>query len=94
MKDYGPDSFGTIYAADYDERQDPGNTDASVALIAELASSGRVLEIAVGTGRVALPLAQQGLEVHGIDASQDMLDKLTRNSKKNLSRLASATWLT
>ena len=82
MKDYGPDSFGTIYAADYDERQDPGNTDASVALIAELASSGRVLEIAVGTGRVALPLAQQGLEVHGIDASQDMLDKLDAKLEK------------
>ena len=76
MEDFGAQSFGEIYAADYDERQDPGNTKASVELIAELAGSGRVLELAVGTGRVALPLAKLGLEVHGIDASQHMLDKL------------------
>lgn len=78
MKDFGPDSFGKFYAHDYDEdeRQDPGNTHASVALIAELAGQGRVLELAVGTGRIALPLAQQGVEIHGIDASADMLEVL------------------
>ena len=44
--------------------------------LAELAGDGPVLELAIGTGRVALPLAERGLEVHGIDASEAMVAKL------------------
>lgn len=51
-------------------------TDAAVERLAELAGSGPVLELAVGTGRIALPLAERGLEVHGVDGSERMLAKL------------------
>jgi 2-polyprenyl-3-methyl-5-hydroxy-6-metoxy-1,4-benzoquinol methylase len=49
----------------------------SVKLLADLASGGTVLELAIGTGRVALPLAARGLSVHGIDASREMIAKPT-----------------
>lgn len=54
--------------SDYDE--------AAVELLAELARGGRALELGIGTGRVALPLARTGIEVHGIDASPAMVAKL------------------
>ena len=50
--------------------------EQTVALLAELAGSGPVVEFAVGTGRVALPLAATGVPVKGIDFSQPMLDEL------------------
>ena len=57
------------------------STDAAActARVAELAASaggGPVLELGVGTGRLALPLATRGLEVHGIDASPAMVERL------------------
>lgn len=76
MKGYGPARFGELNAEDYDALHDPGTTSDSVALLAELAAGGKVLELAIGTGRVALPLARRGLSVHGIDASPEMIAKL------------------
>ncbi|MBI1187484.1 MAG: methyltransferase domain-containing protein [Alphaproteobacteria bacterium] len=73
MKGYGPATFGELNAEDYDRLHDPGTTDAAVAALAALANGGRVLELAIGTGRIALPLAARGLSVHGIDASPDMI---------------------
>lgn len=73
MQGYGPATFGKLNAADYDRFEDPGTTDQAVALLAELAGSGKVLELAIGTGRVALPLAGRGLAVSGIDASPEMV---------------------
>jgi SAM-dependent methyltransferase len=52
------------------------DTDAAVAFLSELAGAGPVLELAVGTGRIALPLADRGLDVHGIDASEGMVARL------------------
>ncbi len=78
MKDYNPETFGELKADDYDaycegmERE----TRDSVAFLAALAAGGRVLEFAIGTGRVALPLAATGLEVHGIEASEHMVAKM------------------
>lgn len=46
---------------------------ATVAFLAQLAPGGRVLELGVGTGRIAIPLAASGCEVTGVDASPDML---------------------
>lgn len=51
-------------------------TDAEVAGLAQLARGGRVLELGVGTGRVAIPLAATGLDVHAIDLDPAMLDQL------------------
>src|SRR3954466_13745741 len=48
----------------------------TVELLAELAAGGRVLEFAIGTGRVAVPLAQRGVPVNGIELSRPMIDRL------------------
>ena len=45
-------------------------------VLASLAGSGPVLELGIGTGRVAIPLAAQGLEVHGVDASPAMVEHM------------------
>lgn len=76
---YG-DAFADVYDAWYPGLDDTEVTADVVADFAVTAASGappvRVLELAVGTGRLALPLARRGLEVHGIDASAAMLDRL------------------
>lgn len=65
-----------IVAATYDDRVadrfDPKLLDATSELLAELAGDGRALEFAIGTGRVALPLAARGVDVHGIELSEPM----------------------
>ena len=76
MKEFGPSTFGDLNADEYDALHDPGTTDACVDLIADLAGQGDILELAIGTGRVALPLAARGLNVSGFDASPQMLDIL------------------
>ena len=48
----------------------------AVDALASLAGSGPALELGIGTGRIALPLAQRGIEVHGIDASQAIVDRM------------------
>ena len=55
---------------------EPDVLDPAVALLAELAAGGPVLELAIGTGRVALPLSARGIEVHGIELSEPMAAKL------------------
>ena len=72
--------FGECVAARYDESAadmfDPTVVDPVVDLLAELAGSGRALELGIGTGRIALPLAQRGVPVHGIELSQAMVDRM------------------
>ncbi|MGH3449431.1 MAG: methyltransferase domain-containing protein [Haloechinothrix sp.] len=53
-----------------------GETGAAVGFLTERAGTGRVLELGVGTGRIAIALAAGGIEVHGIDVSQAMADQL------------------
>jgi SAM-dependent methyltransferase len=77
--EYGPSTYGQRIADIYDALVGPRaapSTDQAVALLAELAGPGPVLELGIGTGRLALPLAQRGLSVHGIDASEAMLARL------------------
>jgi SAM-dependent methyltransferase len=50
--------------------------DPVVEVLAELAGSGRALELGIGTGRIALPLARRGVSVHGIDLSNAMVARL------------------
>lgn len=57
---------------------EPAIVDPMVGLLAELAHQGRTLEFAVGTGRVALPLAARGIPVHGIELSPHMVEQLRR----------------
>ena len=80
MDGYEASTYGQGFADVYDEwYADVSDIDATVAGVAALARScggGRVLELGVGTGRLALPLAAQGFAVTGIDASAGMLDRL------------------
>jgi len=72
--------FGEHVAAVYDDLSagmfDPAVVGPAVELLAELAGDGGALEFAIGTGRIALPLAERGVRVAGIDTSQAMLDRL------------------
>jgi SAM-dependent methyltransferase len=76
----GEGYFGERVAAGYDEGAasmfDPAVLDPVVDLLAELAGDGRALEFAVGTGRIALPLARRGVTVVGIDNSEAMLAQM------------------
>src|SRR5882757_7629436 len=72
--------FGEDVAASYDDgfegQFDPAVIDVTADALAGLAAGGRALELAIGTGRVALPLAARGVDVHGIDLSRAMVARL------------------
>ena len=71
--------FGERVAATYDETAEvyrPGAADAAAEVLAGLAGGGRALELGIGTGRIALPLARRGVDVHGIDLSRAMVARL------------------
>jgi SAM-dependent methyltransferase len=76
MTEHDHARYGDRIAEHYDEWYSSFDTEGAVALLVELAGPGPVLELGVGTGRIALPLAERGLEVHGIDASPAMIAKL------------------
>ena len=79
MEEYGPATYGDRIADVYDAwygEADFLETTASVDVLAELAGPGPALELAIGTGRVALPLADRDVEVHGVDASERMVARL------------------
>jgi SAM-dependent methyltransferase len=76
MKDYEPIlSFGEDDAARYDDSS-RGDEVPTVAFLEKLARGGPALELAIGTGRIALPLAARGVPVDGIDFSPAMVAKL------------------
>ena len=74
------DFFGEQVAARYDELSDemfaPSVVDPAVDFLAGLAGEGDALEFGIGTGRIALPLAQRGVRVKGIDLSEAMVERL------------------
>ena len=76
MEGYEPPTYGDRIADVYDEWYAELDPATAVELLAELAGDGRVLELAIGSGRIALPLAARGVEVHGIDASERMVERL------------------
>jgi trans-aconitate methyltransferase len=69
-------SFGEDLAGIYDEIAQRGDEAETVAFLEELARGGPALELAIGTGRIALPLAARGIRVDGIDISAAMVAKL------------------
>lgn len=71
-----PAFYGARWASVYDDRFGGLDSESAVDFLAELADGGRVLELAIGTGRIALPLARRGVAVEGVDASEAMLDRL------------------
>ncbi len=78
MKNYEPVmSFGEDVAERYDDVP-RGDEAAAVAFLEQLAAGGPALELAIGTGRIALPLAARGVRVHGVDISPAMVARLRR----------------
>ena len=75
MKEYSTSTYGERIAEFYDDIYSDLDQELIKTLV-DLSHGGRALELGIGTGRVALPLSQAGVEVHGVDASSDMLDKL------------------
>ncbi len=70
MEDFDPrTSFGEDVAATYDEEEVRGDEAETIAFLAELAGEGPALELAIGTGRIGLPLAATGVRVDGIELS-------------------------
>lgn len=70
-------SFGPEVAARYDDHP-RGDEEADATFLADLARGRPALEFAIGTGRIALPLAAKGIQVEGIELSSHMLDQLPR----------------
>ena len=74
------DHFGERVAGRYDESSpemfDPAVVDPVVDFLVDLAGDGAALELGIGTGRIALPLSQRGIPVHGIDLSDAMVARL------------------
>jgi len=83
VKDFDSSTYGERIAEVYDEWHAGLDPSDAVAALAELAGAGPVLELAIGTGRIALPLAERGVEVHGIDASEAMVAKLREKPSGN-----------
>jgi SAM-dependent methyltransferase len=80
MEGYGPASYGDGIADAYDQWYgaipETAATIAALSTLAERVSGSRVLELGIGSGRLALPLAARGFEVWGVDTSQAMIDLL------------------
>jgi SAM-dependent methyltransferase len=75
--DYGPSTYGDRIADAYDDWPGlPDDAAQAAEFLAGVGGSGPVLELGIGTGRVALPLAARGLDVNGIDASKAMVAKM------------------
>jgi SAM-dependent methyltransferase len=76
MTEYDAATYGEHVAAVYDDWHGDLEPQLEARVLAELAAGGRALELGIGTGRVAIPLAALGVEVHGIDSSAAMIERL------------------
>jgi SAM-dependent methyltransferase len=77
---YFGERIAAVYDADSASMFDPAVVGPAVETLAELAGDGAALEFAIGTGRIAVPLAERGVRVSGIDNSEPMLAQLRAKS--------------
>lgn len=84
MQNYEKATYGERIADMYDWMHSAWEPRETIAAVAEFAKGGAVLELGVGTGRVALPLARTGLKVTGIDISPAMLGRLRQKDPDGL----------
>lgn len=75
MERWDETTYGQRISQVYDDLYTPAD-GAAIETLQALAGEGPVLELGIGTGRVALPLQARGLEVHGVDASEPMVARL------------------
>lgn len=78
---YDPGQYGRDWADEYDDLYAGLDPTAAVDTLVELARGGRVLEFGIGTGRIALPLVERGVDVTGLDASPEMVAKLREHPR-------------
>ena len=76
LKEYTASTYGDRMADVYDSFYRPVNVEERMDVLEELAAGGRALELGIGTGEFALPLAARGVDVHGIDISEAMVEQL------------------
>jgi SAM-dependent methyltransferase len=76
VRDYFDEPVAARYDASSAAMFDPAVVEPAVAFLAALAGEGAALELGIGTGRIALPLAARGVPVHGIDLSEAMVARL------------------
>ena len=77
VEGYRPESYGDAIADVYDEWYPmDAEGEAAVEFLFEASGGGPVLELGVGTGKLAIPLTERGLQVHGVDASPAMIEQL------------------
>lgn len=87
MDGYDDTTYGESFADVYDEWYDDiSDVDATVATLLDLADGHAVLELGVGTGRLAVPLAEAGVPVTGVDTSDAMLARLAERDHDDLVR--------
>lgn len=84
MQGYQQSTYGDRIADSYDRMHSNWSPEDTVNTVAELADGGPVLELGVGTGRVALPLARRGVKVTGVDVSEPMLAQLREKDPDGL----------
>ena len=75
MNEYGPETYGERISDIYDTFY-PDVDSSTIDFIFDLAHNGKVLELGIGTGRIALPLYKKGVNISGIDASPSMIKHL------------------
>jgi SAM-dependent methyltransferase len=75
-ENYFDERIAATYEAKWPHLFEPAAVDPAVDFLADLAHSGTVLELGIGTGRLALPLSRRGIRVHGIDLSPAMIAQL------------------
>ena len=73
---YFDERIAATYELKWSELFEPAVVDPAVSFLADLARSGTALELGIGTGRLALPLHQRGVRVHGIELSPAMVAHL------------------
>ena len=77
MEGYGPTTYGERWHQIYDQHYPTADPDM-IDRLTEFAGDGSVLELAIGSGRVALALLERGVELTGVDISEDMVALLRR----------------
>src|ERR1700685_2581697 len=73
---YFDERIAERYDTDAVDMFEPASLDPAVPFLADLAGEGDALELGIGTGRIALPLSQRGVRVHGIELSPAMAARL------------------
>lgn len=82
-KVYFDERIAARYDADSAAMFEPAVVGSTVSFLADLAEEGDALELGIGTGRIALPLSQRGVRVHGIDLSPAMIERLSAKPGAN-----------